>query len=76
MSFEPLLAAALAAQEVTSRPVCAAASLAGLLCNAGGEPRYTADVDLFVLVEAGQEARVTQALFARFTPRISAAADF
>lgn len=76
MSFGPLLDAALAAQEVYESAGLRGCVIGGIALQRWGEPRYTADVDLSVLVEAGQEAKVTRLLLTRFTPRISAAADF
>jgi hypothetical protein len=41
-----------------------------------GEPRFTADADLSVLVEPGEETRVANALLARLEARIDGAAEF
>jgi hypothetical protein len=76
MSFGPVLDAALAAQEACDSAGLRGCVIGGVALQRWGEPRYTADVDLSVLVETGREALVTEALLARLEPRIAEAADF
>jgi hypothetical protein len=72
----PLLDAALIAQEACQSAGLRGCIIGGLALQRWGEPRYTADVDLSVLVEAGQEAAVTRVLLERLEPRIADAAAF
>lgn len=70
MTHAPIFEAALAAQAVVQAlglPFCV---IGGVALQRWGEPRYTADVDLSVLVVPGQEASVVQALVAELPPRI------
>jgi hypothetical protein len=72
----PIFDAALAAQAVCRKiglPFCV---IGGVALQRWGEPRYTADVDLSVLVEAGREALAAQALIAELSPRIEDAEGF
>lgn len=76
MSFGPVLDAALAAQQIYASIDLRGCVIDGVALQRWGEPRYTADVDLSIVVEAGREALVTQWLLARLEPRIADAADF
>ncbi|HET7922947.1 MAG TPA: nucleotidyl transferase AbiEii/AbiGii toxin family protein [Gammaproteobacteria bacterium] len=76
MTFGPVLDAALVAQEACESAGLRGCVIGGIALQRWGEPRYTADVDLSVLVETGHEAAVTQALLARLEPRIGDAAGF
>jgi len=76
MTLGPVLDTALAAQQACEAAGLSGCVIGGLALQRWGEPRYTADVDLSVLVEPGAEAAVTQALLARLEPRIPDAADF
>jgi hypothetical protein len=76
VSFGAVLDAALIAQGAYESAGLRGCVIGGVALQRWGEPRYTADVDLAVLVEAGQEAAVTQNLLARLQPRIADAMDF
>jgi len=76
VTLGPIFEAALAAQAVCRKiglPFCI---IGGVALQRWGEPRYTADVDLSVLVEAGREALAAQALIAELSPRIEDAEGF
>lgn len=76
MSLGPILDAALAAQaacEVLDLKGCV---IGGVALQRWGETRFTADVDLSVLVEPGDEARVIRAVLARLPGRVEKAAEF
>lgn len=76
MRLGPIFEAALAAQAACRKiglPFCV---IGGVALQRWAEPRYTADVDLSVLVEAGREALVVQALIAELPPRIEDVAGF
>lgn len=76
MNLGDVFDAALAAQEVCRAiglPYCV---IGGLAVQRWGEPRYTADVDLCVLVEQGEEANVARALLDRLPARIDDAPGF
>ena len=76
MTLGPVLDAALVAQEACDAIGLRACVIGGVALQRWGEPRFTADADLSVLVELGDEARVTEALLARLPARIDDAADF
>ena len=76
MSLGPVLDAALAAQNACEHIGLEFCVIGGVALQRWGEPRYTADADLSVLVEPGQEPRVAQDLLARLPARIENAADF
>lgn len=76
MTFGSVLDAALIAQEACESAGLRGCVIGGIALQRWGEPRYTADVDLSVLVEAGRETAVAQALLARLAPRIDDAAEF
>lgn len=76
MTPTPILDAALAAQAAYESAGLRGCIIGGVALQRWGEPRYTADVDLSVLVDAGSEAIVTQALLSRLQPRIADAVDF
>ncbi len=76
MTLGPLLEAALGAQAACKSADIRCCVIGGLAVQRWGEPRYTADVDLSVLVESGQELRIAQALLARLQPRIADAVTF
>lgn len=76
MTLGPIFESALVAQAVCQKiglPFCI---IGGVALQRWGEPRYTADVDLSVLVEAGREALAAQALIAELSPRIEDAEGF
>ncbi|MFT3792880.1 MAG: nucleotidyl transferase AbiEii/AbiGii toxin family protein [Rudaea sp.] len=76
MSLGAVFDAALAAQaaaEALNLPHCI---IGGVALQRWGEPRYTIDADLSVLVEHGQESRVASALLARLPARIGHAHEF
>ena len=72
----PLLEAALGAQAVCKSADVHCCVIGGLAVQRWGEPRYTADVDLSVVVEPGQESRIAHTLLAGLQPRIADAAAF
>ncbi|MGA8262034.1 MAG: nucleotidyl transferase AbiEii/AbiGii toxin family protein [Arenicellales bacterium] len=76
MTFGPVLDAALAAQSACNSLDLRACVIGGVALQRWGEPRFTADVDLSVLVEPGDEARVAEALLEKLPARIGGAADF
>lgn len=63
-------------QEVCESAGLRACVIGGIALQRRGEPCYTADADLSVLVEPGHEAAVVDALLARLAPRIENAAAF
>lgn len=76
MSFGPVLDAALAAQAACEAIGLKSCVIGGVALQRWGEPRFTADADLSVLVEPGEETRVANALLARLEARIDGAAEF
>lgn len=52
------------------------AIIGGIAVQRWGEPRFTRDVDVTILVSAGQEIAVLEKLLSFFTPRIANAIDF
>lgn len=76
LGLGPVLDAALAAQQACERIGLEFCVIGGVALQRWGEPRYTADVDLSVLVEPDQERRVSEDLLDRLPARIENAADF
>lgn len=76
MSLGPVLDAALAAQAACRQLGLRGCVIGGVALQRWGEPRFTADADLSVLVESGTEARVIDALLALLPARIPEAAAF
>ena len=76
MTLGSVLDAALAAQSACKTIGLEFCIIGGVALQRWGEPRYTADADLSVLVEPGQEQRVSQELLARLSARIEDAAAF
>lgn len=70
MTFGPVLGAALAAQAACNRLGLRACVIGGVALQRWGALRFTADVDLSVLVESGDEAQVTEALLAELPARM------
>lgn len=50
--------------------------IGGIAVQHWGEPRFTRDVDVTVIIPAGQEEAVLRRLFSVFRPRINDALDF
>ena len=76
MTFGPVLDAALAAQAVCEKlglPFCV---IGGIALQRWGEPRFTADADISVLVEPGEELQVAEALLQELPARIDDALGF
>lgn len=76
MSLGPVLDAALAAQAACKSLHLQSCIIGGVALQRWGEPRFTADADLSVLVEPGDEERVAEALLSLLPPRIEDAAEF
>jgi hypothetical protein len=76
VSLGPVLDAALAAQNVCIAEHLPFCIIGGVALQRWGEPRFTADVDLSVLVAPGTEARIARQLLEQFTPRIADAEAF
>lgn len=55
---------------------CPYAIIGGVALQYWGEPRFTQDLDLTVLVEPGDERRLAEFLVEKFAPRISDAVEF
>jgi hypothetical protein len=76
VTLGPVFDAALRAQAACEKlglPFCV---IGGVALQRWGEPRFTADADLSVLVEPGEEAPVIQALLQVLPARIDDAAGF
>jgi hypothetical protein len=76
LTLGPILDAALAAQaacDAAGLPNCV---IGGVALQRWGEPRFTADADLSVLVEPGEEMRAIDMLLSRLTPRVENARAF
>lgn len=76
MNLGPVLDAALTAQaacEKISLPYCV---IGGVALQRWGEPRFTADADLSVLVEPGKEDEVARGLLEQLPARVEDAAGF
>ncbi|MGD9584013.1 MAG: nucleotidyl transferase AbiEii/AbiGii toxin family protein [Lysobacterales bacterium] len=76
MSLGPVFDAALAAQQVCEQLELKFCVIGGVALQRWGEPRFTADADLSVLVEPGREDAVTSALLERLAARIENPLDF
>ena len=76
MSLGPVFDAALAAQTVCEELELKFCIIGGVALQRWGEPRFTADADLSVLVEPGQEDIVAGALLGRLQARIDNPLDF
>lgn len=76
MSLGPVFDAALEAQQACIKTGLKFCVIGGVALQRWGEPRFTADVDLSVLVEPGQESRAVQSLLSELAARIDDAAGF
>lgn len=76
MSFGPVLDAALEAQAAYRAAGLRGCAIGGVALQRWGEPRFTADADLTVLAETGEEARVVDALLEHVPARIDDAREF
>lgn len=76
MSLGPVFEAALAGQAACAEAGLPHCVIGGVALQRWGEPRFTADADLSVLVEPGGEDAAVQALLDRLSPRIDDTADF
>jgi hypothetical protein len=76
VSANPVLEAALLTQAACDAAGLAGCVIGGIALQRWGEPRYTADADLSVLVEPGRESAVIADLLSRLPARIPDAAQF
>jgi hypothetical protein len=76
MTFGPVLDAALQAQQVCINTGYRFCVIGGVALQRWGEPRFTADADLSVLVEPGQESHAVRCLLDELPARIEDAAGF
>lgn len=76
MILGPVFDAALAAQEVCKKIGLKFCVIGGVALQRWGEPRFTADVDLSVLVEPGAEDTVARELLARLEARVDSPLEF
>lgn len=76
MSLGPVFDAALAAQAACEKIDLKFCVIGGVALQRWGEPRFTADADLSVLVEPGQEDIVASALLERLEARVDNPLDF
>ena len=76
MNTGSVLLAALAAQEACKKLGLAFCVIGGVALQRWGEPRFTADADISVLVEAGQELPTAEALLRELPARIDDALGF
>lgn len=76
MTFGPVLDAALEAQQVCINTGYRFCVIGGVALQRWGEPRFTADADLSVLVEPGQESHAVRCLLDELPARIDDAAGF
>jgi hypothetical protein len=76
MSLGPVFDAALAAQEVCKRIGLNFCVIGGVALQRWGEPRFTADVDVSVLVEPGEEDAVARGLLAQLESRVESPLEF
>jgi hypothetical protein len=70
MTLGPVLQAALQAQAACDAAGLSSCVIGGVALQRWGEPRFTADADLSVLVEPGGEQAAVNALLSRLAPRI------
>lgn len=76
MNLGPVFEAALSAQAACQAIELSYCVIDGVALQRWGEPRFTADVDISVLVESGRESEVVEALLEHLPARIEDAADF
>jgi len=76
MTLGPVFDAAIAAQEVCNKIGLKFCVIGGVALQRWGEPRFTADVDLSVLVEPGGEDTVARELLARLEARVDSPLEF
>ncbi len=76
MSLGPVFDAALEAQRACDKAGFRCCVIGGVALQRWGEPRFTADADLSVLVRSGEESRAVQRLLAALPARIDDAAGF
>lgn len=76
MTAGPVLEAALAAQVACEKLGLSFCVIGGVALQRWGEPRFTADADISVLVEPGEELQVAEALLSELPARIDDALDF
>lgn len=76
MSLGPVFDTALAAQEVCNRTGLNFCVIGGVALQRWGEPRFTADVGLSVLVEPGEEDTVARGLLAQLQSRVESPLQF
>jgi Nucleotidyl transferase AbiEii toxin, Type IV TA system len=76
VSLGLIFEAALEAQDACLKADVPFCVIGGLALQRWGEPRFTADADLSVLVEPGQEMLVARKLLKNLPPRIEQAEDF
>ncbi len=76
MSLGPVFDAALEAQRACDMAGFRCCVIGGVALQRWGEPRFTADADLSVLVRSGEESRAVQGLLAALPARIADAAGF
>lgn len=76
MNLGPVFEAALSAQAACQTIELSYCVIGGVALQRWGEPRFTADVDISVLVESGRESEIVEALLEHLSARIEDAADF
>lgn len=76
MILGPVLEAAFAAQTKCEKLGLPSCVIGGVALQRWGEPRFTADADISVLVEPGEEGRVARALLEELPARIADALEF
>ncbi len=76
MTLGPVLDAALAAQAACEKLGLSFCVIGGVALQRWGEPRFTADADISVLVEPGKELLVAEALLSELPARIDDALAF
>lgn len=76
MTLGPVLDAALAAQAACKKLGLSFCVIGGVALQRWGEPRFTADADISVLVEPGEERRIAEALLSELPARIDDALGF
>jgi len=76
MTLGPIFEAALEAQTACQEIGLRFCVIGGVALQRWGEPRYTADVDLSVLTEPGEESAAAQALLRELPARIEGALAF
>lgn len=76
MTVGPVLDAALAAQAACEKLGLSFCVIGGVALQRWGEPRFTADADISVLVEPGEELQVAEALLMDLPARIDDALGF